>query len=321
MREQGRVESEAAGFRRQPLLAEADSHHIVPDVAGHGQHLLEVHRAVAGGIVLGEVARPDAEARTALEDVVPIHDAVTHARDRGDHLEGGTWGVESLDRPVHPAALAIDLVEIDLRDAVGEPVGVEGRLAGEGQDLAGVHVEHDGGAGEEFALGILDLRQRPFGGALDVTVQGKVDGRALLGGVAGDELLVVPGGGLGPEFPTAHPLEHGVESLLDARRALLAGVLQFLKVIHRQVRELVHLFRQLIGVLDVAEHMGRQAPVRVGAHDIGLEGDRSVDGELVDEAGDGPLALLRTKRPGGAGEGQVRHQDERQGAALAEVFL
>ena len=76
VRQQRRVESEAAGFRGQSGLTEADPHHVVPDVAGDGQHLLEVHLAVAGGIVLGEIARPDAEARTALEDVVPIHDAM-----------------------------------------------------------------------------------------------------------------------------------------------------------------------------------------------------------------------------------------------------
>ena len=197
-----------------------------------------------------------------------------------------------MDRPVHPAAFAVDLIEIDLCDAIGETVGVESGLAGEGQDLAGVDVEHHRRPGEQLTLGILDLRQRPFGGALDVEVEGKVHRGPLLGRVAGDELLVVAGGRLGPQLPAAHPLEDGVEGLLDAGRALLAGVLQLLEIIHGQVRELVYLLRQLVGIFDITQDVGRQAPVRVGAHDIGLQRDRAIDRELVDEPRDGPLAFL-----------------------------
>ena len=66
--------------------------------------------------------------------------------------------------------------------------------------------------------------------------------------------------------------------------------------------------------------MGGHAAVGIGADDVRLQADGSLDRELLDEARDGLDAFVRTGGHVRDGEGQVSDQREGQGAAFAQVL-
>ena len=110
-----------------------------------------------------------------------------------------------------------------------------------------------------------------------------------------------------------------VVAQFDAGRAGLAGIVELLHRLQADLGDVVDVVGQRVGVLDVAEHVGRQGAVRIGADDVLFETDRAFHGELLDEARHGLRAVVGREGLPGARKGEVVHQRERQGATLAQM--
>ena len=205
-------------------------------------------------------------------------------------------------------------------DPARETIGVEGRLTGECQDLAGLDVEHHGRGRQSDALRVLDRRQGLLGRALDAEIERQGDVAALDGFAIFEARLVVAGRGLRPEFPAAETLEGVIERELHAGGAGLPGVPQFLHRVAPDFGDVFDVRRELIGILHVAEHMGGHAAERIGTDDIRFQTDRTLDRKLFDEARDGLTAFVGTRRGVRDGESEVGDERERQGTSFTQVL-
>ena len=160
------AEAETVDVAGEPPRPEPQAHQNGPDVAGLDDHVRERELAVGGEV--RDAVPPDADVAGAdVEDLVPFDDAFLEGRRGRDDLERRPGFVDVLDGPVAP-----------LRPArLGEGVGVERRLAGEGQDLAAPRVEHHDGPG----VGVVGAdrgAQLALDEVLQVLVDGQLDGRA-----------------------------------------------------------------------------------------------------------------------------------------------
>ena len=130
--------------------------------------------------MLRVVSITDPEERPAIEDVVPIDHLLPHSGGSGDDLEGRTGRIETLSRAIKPSAGFLDLVVVLGRYAIGQTVRIERRLARQGEDLAGMDVDHYRRSGQEVALGVHQFAQRTFRRLLNPIVERKHHVPALL---------------------------------------------------------------------------------------------------------------------------------------------
>jgi len=249
-------------------------------VAGADQRLGQRQRAVTvglpviAGVVAGGSAVPDAGAHVTMIEGV---DAAVGDGGHGDGLEGRAGRVGALR---HAVDLRLALVVLHLDQALAgvgagavgvEQVGVKPGVAGQGQNLAGVHIyDHDRRAtGHRRPVGnVVGVAQHLLGDELQARIDGQVDAFTgpRLGAGQGAQHIAARREDL--QLAAGLAAQHLVPGALDAADAD-DGILRH--AARPQLRE--HLRR---GVADIADHVRGQAAGHVAAGGALLKGGVAV---------------------------------------------
>ncbi|EWS55907.1 hypothetical protein X551_01244 [Methylibium sp. T29] len=292
----------------------------------------QVHAHVGGQLVVVDVARLDDRAvhvhhaqpavTVAAEAVVAEHeDAVVvggllrralagfQRGDRHEGLEGRAGRVGAAQGAVQQGLVdrLVELLPALRIDAVDEQVGVEGRLADEGQHLAGARVDRDQRAAP-VAEQLLDHRLQ-----LDVDRQPHRVARRRRAGPQAPH-RAARGAGL-DLLEAGDAVQLGLVLLLDAELADVVGAL----VVGRIVGLVDRVLLGLVDAADVAQHMAAELAIGVVAEQPRLDVDPGEAETLRGETRHLLVAELGADRQGLEALGVVHHALEAATVARRDV--
>ena len=255
------AEPEISGPFPHAAGAGLDADLVKPGVARLGQRFAKVQRTGVAALPVAEIDPPDSEGAGALEFIIDVHHALLQGGEAGGHFENRTRRIRRAvgagnERDVR---VLVERLEGFLGNGGDEPVGIDGRPGGHGEDFAIVRVDEDHRAALHTAF------ERLFAQPLEVGVEGgddvvtglRIEGNLLAGflaaGVEGDVELPILA------------VQLVVEGLLQALASHGVRPEQFV-VLHRPVRHAPRAPR-------VAEDVPGELALRIVALIDGLEGD------------------------------------------------